>query len=133
MRASGADGLCHDPLGGFTLTPEAIGECLKFVKDSNIPLLVLGGGGYHHANTSRCWAYLTGILTGTYLVVLIIIIYSGITLDQNIPDHDFFHKYGPDFSLRVQPANQTGSNQESLKHIKEKVLANLDRIKPKAG
>lgn len=51
--------LAGDPLGGFNLTHKSYGECLKTLKEHNIPMLVLGGGGYNHINTAKCWAYLT--------------------------------------------------------------------------
>jgi Deacetylases, including yeast histone deacetylase and acetoin utilization protein len=41
----GADSLSHDRLGQFSLTTKGHGECVKFVRDLNVPLLVLGGGG----------------------------------------------------------------------------------------
>ena len=37
-------------------------ECVKFVKDLGIPLLVMGGGGYTLRNVARCWTYETGVL-----------------------------------------------------------------------
>lgn len=30
-------------------------ECVEYVKSFNIPLLVLGGGGYTVRNVARCW------------------------------------------------------------------------------
>ena len=38
---------------------------MKFVKAFNIPMLVLGGGGYTIRNVARCWAYETSILLET--------------------------------------------------------------------
>jgi len=32
------------------------------VKDFNVPLLVLGGGGYTLRNVARCWTYETSLL-----------------------------------------------------------------------
>ena len=40
---------------------------MKFVKSFNKPLLLLGGGGYTMRNTSRAWAYETGIAAGVEL------------------------------------------------------------------
>jgi acetoin utilization deacetylase AcuC-like enzyme len=40
------------------------GECVKFMKEFGIPMLILGGGGYTIKNVSRCWAYETGLLLG---------------------------------------------------------------------
>lgn len=37
-------------------------ECVKFVKELNVPLLVLGGGGYTVRNVARCWTYETSLL-----------------------------------------------------------------------
>ena len=30
-------------------------ECVQFVKTFNLPMLVLGGGGYTIKNVARCW------------------------------------------------------------------------------
>lgn len=32
------------------------------IKDYNLPLLVLGGGGYTVRNVARCWSYETAVL-----------------------------------------------------------------------
>ena len=40
----GADGLTGDKLGGFNLTPELYGYCLRKVLDFKKPTLILGGG-----------------------------------------------------------------------------------------
>ena len=41
--------------------------CVEYVKSFNIPLLLLGGGGYSIRNVARCWAYETGIAIGATL------------------------------------------------------------------
>ncbi len=41
----GADSLGNDRLGCFSLSTRGHGECVKFVRDLNVPLLTLGGGG----------------------------------------------------------------------------------------
>ena len=63
----GADSLGEDRLGCFNLSISGHGACVAFVKSFNIPLLVLGGGGYTIKNVSRCWAYETGLLVDTIL------------------------------------------------------------------
>ena len=56
----GAGSLAHDPLGGFNLTLEGTGPCVRAVVDSGLPALFLGGGGYHSgANSAKYWTYLT--------------------------------------------------------------------------
>lgn len=41
--------------------------CVEYVKTFNVPLLVLGGGGYTIRNVARCWAHETGVLLNTEL------------------------------------------------------------------
>lgn len=60
----GADSLGCDRLGAFNLSIAAHGECVNFVRKFNVPLLVLGGGGYTVKNVGRCWAYETAVLVG---------------------------------------------------------------------
>jgi histone deacetylase HOS2 len=57
----GADSLGGDRLGCFNLGIKAHGACVDYTKSFNIPLLVLGGGGYTPANVARCWAYETSV------------------------------------------------------------------------
>lgn len=63
----GADSLACDRLGCFNLSIRGHGACVAFTKTFNIPLLVLGGGGYTIRNVSRCWAYETSVLLGVSL------------------------------------------------------------------
>ena len=35
---------------------------MRVVKSYNIPMLVLGGGGYTKRNVARCWTYETSVL-----------------------------------------------------------------------
>jgi hypothetical protein len=58
----GADSLSGDRLGCFNLSLKGHGACVEFVKRYNVPLLVLGGGGYTVRNVARCWAYETGLV-----------------------------------------------------------------------
>ena len=37
-------------------------ECVKLIKDLNVPLLVMGGGGYTVRNVARCWTHETSVL-----------------------------------------------------------------------
>ncbi|KAJ8095287.1 histone deacetylase [Marasmius tenuissimus] len=60
----GADSLGCDRLGAFNLSIAAHGECVNFVRAFNVPLLVVGGGGYTMKNVCRCWTYETSVLVG---------------------------------------------------------------------
>ncbi|XP_053554978.1 histone deacetylase 8 isoform X1 [Bombina bombina] len=106
----GADTIAGDPMCSFNMTPEGIGKCLKYVLQWQLPTLILGGGGYHLANTARCWTYLTALILGK-------------TLSSEIPDHEFFTEYGPDYILEITPScrpdrNEAQKVQEILGSIK---------------
>lgn len=53
----GADSLAGDPFGTFNLSIKGHGDCLQYVRSLNVPLMVLGGGGYTLPNVARCWCY----------------------------------------------------------------------------
>ena len=57
----GADSLTGDRLGGFNLTVQGHGRCLEFLKKYDVPILMLGGGGYTIRNVARCWTYETSV------------------------------------------------------------------------
>eukprot|EP00079_Xenopus_tropicalis_P037878 XP_017951649.1 PREDICTED: histone deacetylase 8 isoform X1 [Xenopus tropicalis] len=106
----GADTIAGDPMCSFNMTPQGIGKCLKYVLQWQLPTLILGGGGYHLPNTARCWTYLTALIVGR-------------TLSSEIPDHEFFTEYGPDYVLEVTPScrpdrNDSQKVQEILQSIK---------------
>lgn len=60
----GGDSLSGDRLGCFNLSMQGHANCVNFVKSFNLPVLVLGGGGYTMRNVARTWAYETGLLVG---------------------------------------------------------------------
>ena len=63
----GSDSLSGDKLGCFNLSMRGHANCVSFVRSLNLPLLLLGGGGYTIRNVSRAWAYETGIAAGQEL------------------------------------------------------------------
>jgi histone deacetylase 1/2 len=40
------------------------GKCVEYMKKWNLPLLLLGGGGYTIRNVARCWTFETSIALG---------------------------------------------------------------------
>lgn len=109
----GADSLAGDRLGCFNLSHRGHSRCVEYVKRFNIPLLVLGGGGYTIRNVSRVWAYETALL-----------------LDRKLPDelpfNDYFEYYGPDYTVTVPPSNMANQNTpEYLHKLKTRILENL--------
>ncbi|CAG8494358.1 3080_t:CDS:10 [Paraglomus brasilianum] len=95
----GCDGLAGDPSREWNLDIDNFGKCVRQVVEWNKPTLVLGGGGYNHANVARCNAYITSLLTNT-------------PISEDIPEHKYFEEYGPDFSLLIDPGNQQDTNDE---------------------
>lgn len=58
-------------------------------------------GGYHLTNTARYWTYLTSII-------------CGLPVDDDIPDHKYFLKYGPGYELRVERKPIKDLNEEAV-------------------
>ena len=75
----GVDSISGDRLGCFNMSIKGHGECLDYVKKYQVPVLVLGGGGYTLRNVARCWAYETSIVLGT-------------EISNDIPEH-YFSEY----------------------------------------
>ncbi|XP_072934455.1 histone deacetylase 8-like isoform X2 [Epargyreus clarus] len=113
----GADALAHDPHGGASMTTDGYCKCLKHVLDKRKPTILLGGGGYKHTNAARLWTTLLALVTGD-------------ELDENIPEHDQWPSYGPDYSLVVEPtlAKDTNSKEYLDKYIAI-IESNLNCIK----
>ncbi|KAL1297596.1 hypothetical protein AAFC00_006158 [Neodothiora populina] len=63
----GADSLGGDRLGQFNINIRAHGECLAFVKRYNVPLLIVGGGGYTARNVARAWTHETALAVNATL------------------------------------------------------------------
>jgi acetoin utilization deacetylase AcuC-like enzyme len=144
----GADGLAGDPLApqheqsyvdaapidGWNLDVSVFGKLFEIVRREceEVPILVLGGGGYNHINVARAWAYLTLKMSGE--------------MDgdeekmcgfNEIPEHKFSELYS-DFSLEVPLGNRKdenldsvgdGNTQRYVDSVVDKCLKRLARIK----
>jgi histone deacetylase 8 len=55
---------------------------VEFILDFKMPTLLLGGGGYNHANTARLWTKLTAVAVNT-------------EISNEIPEHPHWNLYGP--------------------------------------
>ncbi|XP_046963938.1 histone deacetylase 8-like isoform X1 [Vanessa cardui] len=86
----GADALARDSHGGAGLTLDGYCLCIKEVLNVMKPTLLLGGGGYNHANAARLWTSITALVVDQ-------------KLDDNIPEHSFWTQYGSDYTLNIQP------------------------------
>ncbi|KAI9905957.1 hypothetical protein PsorP6_014034 [Peronosclerospora sorghi] len=134
----GADSLTGDRLGCFNVTTRGSvgefsslwhcscacaefvryylghGECVKFVKSFDLPMLVLGGGGYTIRNVSRAWAYETSILLDE-------------EVSNDIPYNDYYEFYAPNFKLHLEPDPEleNANSKEYLDECKNKIFENL--------
>ena len=113
----GADSLGGDRLEHFNLTLRGHGECVRFIKEFGIPLLVLGGGGYRPKNVSRLWAYETSVCLGAELAD---------DLPSSIMYRDW---YGPDYRLHSNLEPKYRTNLCSPAHLEKVRLRVLDQIR----
>jgi len=60
----GMDGLAGDPLAHLNLTNNVYAELLEKIVALNMPMLVVGGGGYNVRDTVRGWALCWSVMTG---------------------------------------------------------------------
>lgn len=118
----GVDGLVGDPLGGFNLTLRGLGECVRTVRDlcrgrADVPLLVLGGGGYNSTNAARAFTYFTSLLLDK-------------ELPNDIPEHRFFEDYKDHgFQLHLPAGHEPDKNDQAyLDQVRQTVQDNLAHI-----
>uniref|UniRef100_A0A3P9LA67 Histone deacetylase n=1 Tax=Oryzias latipes TaxID=8090 RepID=A0A3P9LA67_ORYLA len=115
----GADSLSGDRLGCFNLTIKGHAKCVEYIKSFNLPLLMLGGGGYTIRNVARCWTYETAVALDS-------------SIPNELPYNDYFEYFGPDFKLHISPSNMTNQNtNDYLEKIKQRLFENL-RMLPHA-
>ncbi|KAH0509091.1 Histone deacetylase 2 [Microtus ochrogaster] len=109
----GADSLSGDRLGCFNLTVKGHAKCVEVVKTFNLPLLMLGGGGYTIRNVARCWTYDTAVALDC-------------EIPNELPYNDYFEYFGPDFKLHISPSKMTNQNTpEYMEKIKQRLFENL--------
>lgn len=114
----GADSLTGDRLGCFNLTLKGHGACVEFMKGFNVPLLVLGGGGYTVRNVARCWAYETSLILNQKVT-------------NAIPHNEFYEYYGPDFELHLEASQSDNLNTPAyLEKIQNQLFDTLKRLPP---
>lgn len=115
----GADSLGHDRLGCFNLNIRGHGHCVSYVKSFNIPLLVVGGGGYTPRNVARAWAHETSICIG-----------ADKTLRPELPEfmplREHFRKEGftlfPNLgSWRKENLNDQKYIEKIIQHVREQL------------
>lgn len=125
----GADALSNDPLGNFNLSIQAYEQCayvmLYLARNFNVPLLVLGGGGYHETNAARCFASVTGVLVLNYSLVLRKNNARVSVLPKEIPEHVFYEQYAPSFERHVPKClgMKNQNSEEELQALKNQLFS----------
>jgi histone deacetylase 1/2 len=65
----------------------------------NVPLIILGGGGYTIRNVARTWAYETGIA-------------CGVEMGRDLPFNEYLEYFGPEYKLDVPGNNMDNANSK---------------------
>ena len=93
------------------------GECVKFVRDLNIPLLAVGGGGYTLRNVERCWTYETSLLIDE-------------SVNNELPYTEYLEYFAPDFTLHPELGSRTenANSKQYLEMITKHICDNLKMV-----
>ncbi|GAA5850979.1 hypothetical protein JCM8547_009145 [Rhodosporidiobolus lusitaniae] len=112
----GADSLASDKLGSFNLSMSGHASCVAFMRTFNVPLIILGGGGYTIRNVARTWAYETGVA-------------CGVEMDRDLPFNEYLEYFGPEFKLDVPRNNMDNANsKEYLEKTTTSILEGLRNL-----
>ncbi|GAB2229293.1 hypothetical protein Droror1_Dr00023431 [Drosera rotundifolia] len=88
----------------------------KVLQSFNVPLMVLGGGGYTILNVARCWCFETAVAVG-------------VEPDNKLPYNEYYEYFGPDYNLHINPSNMKNQNSaKDLERIRTVLLESLARI-----
>jgi histone deacetylase 1/2 len=112
----GADSLAGDRLGCFNLTLKGHAMCVEFMKSYNLPMLVLGGGGYTIRNVARCWSYETALLLDS-------------PISDTLPYNEYLDYYAPDYKLHIEPSNM--ENQNSREYLEKHLVQLMENLREK--
>jgi histone deacetylase 1/2 len=117
----GADSLSGDRLGCFNLSVKGHAQCVEYMRSFNVPMLVLGGGGYTLRNVPRCWTYETSVLTGE-------------KIKDELPFNDYFEYFGPDYRMHLPVSNMENLNSAAyLEKTKQQLMEVLRGVEPVPG
>lgn len=121
----GADGLARDEHREWNLTVDDISSIVndRVINGWNLPTVLLGGGGYHHTDTARCWAYVTaGALNKRESINW-----------SDIPEHSLLEEYAGDafqFQIDVNAGKLTDENKgEYLESVIKELTTRLSKKK----
>ncbi|CRK98232.1 CLUMA_CG011595, isoform A, partial [Clunio marinus] len=111
----GADSLAGDRLGRFNLTLKGHGRCVEFMRSFNIPLMLLGGGGYTVKNVSRCWTYETSIALN-------------VDIPDDMPHNEYFEHFKPNYKLHIK-RDRNEKNMNTKKDIERLYMIAVENLR----
>lgn len=115
LMQCGTDSLSGDRLGSFNLSARGHGKCVDYIKGKNVPMLVVGGGGYTLRNVPRCWTYETSVCLG-------------IDIPNEIPEDNEYREYFcPEYKLHMPCSNM--ENLNSREDLDDKIAKIFERLK----
>ena len=116
LLQGGTDSLSGDRLGCFNLSVKGHGAAAAYLKNKNIPTLLVGGGGYTLRNVPRCWTYETSVV-------------CGVDIPNEIPQNDYSIYFAPEYKIHMPVSNMENQNSEAyLNKTIEQILKNLDQV-----
>ena len=97
------------------------------MKTFNVPLMILGGGGYTIRNVARAWTAETGIALGEELETGTFASISKSTcrikiVFADLPFNDYYEYYGPHYHLDVPQTNMENLNTKEYLHKMKYIL-----------
>ena len=118
---AGCDGLSTDEHKEWNMSIKGYANTISRIlkKFDKLPVMILGGGGYNHTETAKCWTY----ITGTILQV------PEINSWDLIPEHDKLDAYESDgFQFWTENNSSCGrmkdeNTEEYLNEIKSYLLS----------
>uniref|UniRef100_A0A0D9YB25 Histone deacetylase n=1 Tax=Oryza glumipatula TaxID=40148 RepID=A0A0D9YB25_9ORYZ len=121
----GADSLAGDRLGELNLTTRGHAQCVSFIRSFNLPLLLLGGGGYTINHVASCWCNETAVAIGK-------------EIPNDIPKHGFdvFYKnqeYKLHYKLETKHLHRNRNTANSIDGIRMAAMENLSKLKLEAA
>ncbi|TVU26304.1 hypothetical protein EJB05_28843, partial [Eragrostis curvula] len=114
----GADSLAGDRIAGLGLSVRGHAECVRLLRSYDLPLLLLGGGGYTINHVAACWCYETAVAIGK-------------EIPNDIPQHGYQHYYqSQGYKLHHSTARNGNGNTETkhMVNIKRRVMKHLEQL-----
>ncbi|KAJ3032687.1 Histone deacetylase 2 [Rhizophlyctis rosea] len=112
----GADSLVGDRLGAFNLSMQGHAHSVEFLKKFNVPVILLGGGGYTIRNVARAWTFETSVA-------------AGVEVSEELPFHEYFDYYGPEYRLAIPASNMENMNtRQYLEKLRREAVENMRNL-----